>query len=846
MAGIILTAVRAAARIELSVGSSDTTIFTNDEIDRAVDNVVADFSRLIPNEVMYETQIEYDVTAEAFTSAGSHVTASAALDHKPIEPGSDIDVKQGSTTMVRESDYTIDYANGTITTLGRNMATSTSSQITYKKSRIGLDVSSLTSMLTPIRVEWPVGKTPQSMTSWNVFADILWITSRDQESTSKMANKDHVRVYYLGKHTAPTGSAGTAPEFLDDVLIKGTVAYSLFIKAREQMLLSTSLLEQFVTAESISGISTRYDKFDVAIGLLATGTTGVYAKVTAALDATTVPLGDINTALDRIDSLVGDNAGSPAFDALAKMAAEIALANTAIDSIAANDTAVTAELAKLAAFSTANSQLYISAAATANGGNSILLTSSGNHGLTTGDEVELLGMAVSGYNGHYIVRVIDATTFQVDVAYSATSIGYVRVATPTFGINEALLDLSTIDVSAAMTPAAIPADIDSALDKVATHVDAATNSMHEALEAITSTSGHTDANTALDAAAVKNALVSNADASSGALKDAEDTWTADDPGEEDFLVEDVGNSTHIDYGAQEYLQTADGYPNAVNLGKDASSKTVEIAMASIEIAKQYADHRKDLLRRGEIMVGQTQAFINEAESRLTQIDRYLGEASARGDMARLFINEADGRVKLAQSKLSLAQSTLSVAQTQLAVAVQEANARQQVGELELSDHQARQRVILDSADVVLRQWSGHVQEAEARIATARAYAEEADATIRASEVYVSEAQIRVLEVRTHFEEAEAWTRKGELYVADANAQLSVVAHISREADAFANLAIGHRETSDRLLIDAQERHRQYWEMLTSRVHQAKSRSAASSRQWFGTTRVENVSDNLTN
>ena len=250
------------------------------------------------------------------------MTASKALAHKPIEPGSDISVLQGSTTMVRESDYTIDYANGTITTLGRNMATSTGTTITYKKSRIGLDVSSLTSMLTPIRVEWPVGKIPQSMTSWNVFADILWITSREQESTSKMANKDHVRIYYFGKHTAPTSgpdAAGTAPEFLDDVLIKGTVAYSLFIKAREQMLLSTSLLEQFVAAESISGISTRYDKFDVAIALLATGTTGVYAKVTAALDATTVPLGDINTALDRIPSELWDDTDNYDDDELTKV-----------------------------------------------------------------------------------------------------------------------------------------------------------------------------------------------------------------------------------------------------------------------------------------------------------------------------------------------------------------------------------------------------------------------------------------------------------------------------------------------------------------------------------------------
>ncbi|KKK58988.1 hypothetical protein LCGC14_3038880, partial [marine sediment metagenome] len=81
------TEVRDGARLELSVGVSDTTIWTDAELNRFIDEVTADFSRLMPREAVESFHWNKTVTDESFTS---NTSAEVALTNKPIKKDSEV------------------------------------------------------------------------------------------------------------------------------------------------------------------------------------------------------------------------------------------------------------------------------------------------------------------------------------------------------------------------------------------------------------------------------------------------------------------------------------------------------------------------------------------------------------------------------------------------------------------------------------------------------------------------------------------------------------------------------------------------------------------------------------
>ncbi len=221
------------ARSRLQVDLSDITeaVFNNDVLDRSVQRAVSDLSRFLPLESVLEITLIFTITDEDWTSAAAAGTY-VALANKPIKFDSETVANNAGTTMVRDTDYTMDYINGKITHIsGGSIGNDEACTISYTKSEVTVDISSVESSLIRVdRVEYPVGEVPRKFVSKEVWKDLLTVVSEGPyESQTSMTEKDHLLIYYKAKHTVPTETAeGSYPTFLDDTVILAGSAYALF------------------------------------------------------------------------------------------------------------------------------------------------------------------------------------------------------------------------------------------------------------------------------------------------------------------------------------------------------------------------------------------------------------------------------------------------------------------------------------------------------------------------------------------------------------------------------------------------------------------------------------------
>lgn len=297
MGSDIQTTIRTNIRAVLA----DTgTTFTDAILDGAMNEVVADISRITPRELLHlEVLHSRTIIAESFTS--NHGTP-VVLGNKPIDMQAGITVTNNGATVtyVEYTDYIMNYAEGEITTLSAgSMTDSATHKITYEKSLRGIDLTALTALIGVERVEIAEsgGNNYQMYSSWYMRGSILWLQARDSIDTDQdLVENDHVRIWYKAEHTKPGAAASSVPAYLDDVITKGGVAYALFGKSRERNLAAVADLALARTQLLIA------DDDQAAIDTLETAITAALdsAKTSLALvDAIAdTPLGDMETALD--------------------------------------------------------------------------------------------------------------------------------------------------------------------------------------------------------------------------------------------------------------------------------------------------------------------------------------------------------------------------------------------------------------------------------------------------------------------------------------------------------------------------------------------------------------------
>ncbi len=309
-----LTQIRTYMRLQLSGGASPS----DDEIGRAWIHALADFSRFVPQELIKEYTLDYDEVTDEQVTLTAHGTMKS-LANKPVKYGSERIADDASETTVytRDTDYTIDYSNGEITSISTGDIGATDTVFcNYTVSKHTIDISALTDLIRVFRVEYPLGEVPQHFATFEKYGDFLTLTSHpsskpDQEQ-HELSDKRHAAVYYHETHTAPdTATSGSAPNWSNEILLTGCEAYSYLIEANSYEQLAATQVAASVTVLDEAWKEGTPDTGDLFLGIAALeAATATLALITSSgfhADAN-VSLG---LALDELASLV-DVDGTPA------------------------------------------------------------------------------------------------------------------------------------------------------------------------------------------------------------------------------------------------------------------------------------------------------------------------------------------------------------------------------------------------------------------------------------------------------------------------------------------------------------------------------------------------------
>ena len=254
-------------------------------------------------------QVELDAIAGATAADKISVGTGNAYDsviflaNKPIKPKSEtVTNAAGTTTYTRDTDYTIDWTNGAIKFItDGDMEAGTAYLISYTKSRLGVNISSLLPIVTKIsKVQYPVNEIPQQFVSYNIVGDFMFVASQVAgQSQTELADKAHIAIWYERRQMPPSEhSPGSYPDILDEVIAIGAAGYALLTEAQQYEQAAATALTALDTAlTSAKKYLDNNGDADEA-GILADITTDAAAlrtAITTAVDAA-------NTYLDEVDT----------------------------------------------------------------------------------------------------------------------------------------------------------------------------------------------------------------------------------------------------------------------------------------------------------------------------------------------------------------------------------------------------------------------------------------------------------------------------------------------------------------------------------------------------------------
>jgi len=609
--------------------------WSGNEIDRCVERAVADLSRFIPLEAVYEHTINYTVTDEPSTAPA--VGTFKALANKPIKPESEkVTNAAGDTTYTRDTHYTMDYINGEYTII-TTISEGDSLLFDYTKSRLGIDISAIIpALIRVVQVEYPVDKVPQQLVSFNIWNDFMYIGSQKVgQSQIELTDKEHIAIYYDKEHTPPTASAdGSYQEYLDQVVCIGAGAYALLIKALQYEHQSVTDLASSRTALGSLG--------------------GMHSAIAVALSNLAAIHTLADAALDKIASYGGN-----AVTALAAFVTAIDKAPVALSKVSTylrGDTESTAALLKqittdaselrtaiLAALVCANNYLDEVDTTDLQGAEAVWLDEVKHildHVLVRGSitgtfvvEEEATGgtssavaiVKVVGTN--YVVFQMKVGTFTTDETITGAGAATIVASGIESYINaETLLELgdSTIDISSILT------SVGTAMTKIATEIAA----------------GKTYIETGDDKINTVN--------------------IGDNVPE---LYRDYAN-VEVGLGAA-YRQEASERLREATIQQQQAELYRRYAEAALEMARLWENKRRDFLSQATVRVSAAMGFIGEADLRMSNLRSYMEQASGYATIANGFTAEAEGRIAVARSYIEEAAQFLAICRTY----AEEANGR---------------------------------------------------------------------------------------------------------------------------------------------------------------------------
>jgi len=211
---MILSDVLTAVRLELQDIAS--AVYSDDEVIRNINKSVSFMSRLLPHKAMLEITVGDDITAEALTVPSSETITTA---NKPIKSLSETVKDASGNTLVKDTDYEINYLTGVLSSI-----TAGSYTIDYSLDRTLMDISSyLPDCIRIEKVEYPLGEFP----TYGVIGDYLSV-----KGDASFTANEKLRIYYLERFSAPKYlTEGDYGSHLDEVIITGAVGGALYSKA---------------------------------------------------------------------------------------------------------------------------------------------------------------------------------------------------------------------------------------------------------------------------------------------------------------------------------------------------------------------------------------------------------------------------------------------------------------------------------------------------------------------------------------------------------------------------------------------------------------------------------------
>lgn len=286
-------------------------IFPDEAVDRAFLAALEDFSRFVPVELFYDITVERNNLTESFNTTTLALTKSYTLNlsYRLLEYNSVV-VSVGATIYALNTDYFVDYINGTITVpAASTIADGATVVVQYYLSRYLFDLASLTDLRAINSVEVLYGRMPQEFSGFSLMGTILAVTTNGERSQIQIPNGFHVVVHYDARHTPPDdNNDGTLQETYVEIVIKGAIANLLYAKAISiELSQTTNLIGEQADLADLDPYFTEGEAFFTAlVADLASARASLVQATTAANAAVAQATADITNVGTDITTAQGD------------------------------------------------------------------------------------------------------------------------------------------------------------------------------------------------------------------------------------------------------------------------------------------------------------------------------------------------------------------------------------------------------------------------------------------------------------------------------------------------------------------------------------------------------------
>ena len=224
--------------IKTKLGDPDGKSFNDDLLEGALKSAVAQVSRFYPYTKFREYLLKTDYE-EHIRVGDIGILPTAKIKNYPIEPGTEEVSKMGHIYK-KDIDYLFDYMSGELFAIDHDgILKGSEYKIKYKRNKRFFNLSDIIKQIYKlISIDVYTSNYTKKYIPSNLRGEIL------EFKEECPVESDHLIVCYSVGHDMPTNDdRASYPESLEEIVVMGTQAYALYIKAQEEHGNSEQMLE---------------------------------------------------------------------------------------------------------------------------------------------------------------------------------------------------------------------------------------------------------------------------------------------------------------------------------------------------------------------------------------------------------------------------------------------------------------------------------------------------------------------------------------------------------------------------------------------------------------------------